>query len=119
MEEIDLLRSGQDKWTERNKVGIEGPNVAVAGLVAPPLALKVRKVAGSGGCHQLHRQFGGSGVFLSVGENINNMLHTNPNFKIVQDSTNSMYDIIVLQNNTNCRTNEKTPRNNLQKTDDI
>ena len=67
-----------------------------AGLVAPPLALDVRRVAGSGGCHHFHPCCGGCVVFVPVHQNNNNTLHTNPNCEIVQDGTKSIYNIIIL-----------------------
>ena len=43
------------------------------------------------------------------------MMHTNPNWKEVQYSTNSMYDMNLLQGTTNSNYNENSPINNSQK----
>ena len=51
---------------------------------------------GSGGYHHFHWCYRGRGVFVSVLQNIHNMLHTNLKFNMVQDSVNSTYDIIKL-----------------------
>ena len=57
-------------------------------LGAPPFYLEVRWVTGSGGCHHFHRIFRGGGVFVSVQQNNNNALRTNPKCNIVKDITN-------------------------------
>ena len=94
--------------------GTEGPTVASAGSGAPPLALDVRRVVGSGDCHHFHWRCGGCGVFVSVQQNNNNTLDTKPSCKIVQDSTKSTHDMIVLKNSTKIQTmktyQEKTHR---------
>ena len=64
--------------------------VVGTGLVALSLDLVVWRVAGSGGCRHFHRRCGGHRVFVSVQQNNDNTLHTNPNCKIVQYSTESM-----------------------------
>ena len=48
---------GRMDWTGRGwyRVGIEGPTLAGTIMGAPPLALEGRRVAVSGGCHQLRR----------------------------------------------------------------
>ena len=73
---------------------MEGPTVSGAGLGAPSLALGVQRVTGSDGGQEFHRCCGGRIFFVSVQKK--NMLHTNPNCKIVQDSTKSTYAIMVL-----------------------
>ena len=55
-------------------------------LGVAPLDIEVRRETGSGGFRHFHWCCGGSKVFLSVHPDNNNILHTNPNWKIVQDS---------------------------------
>ena len=99
MGEIGLLLAGWDRRTGRNGWdggSMEGPSVAGAGLGVLPLALDVRLAAGRGSCHHFHWCCRGHGLFVSVQKKIHNTLHTNPNHNIVQDSTKSTYNIIVL-----------------------
>ena len=56
---------------------------------------------------------------MSVQQNNNNVLHTNLNCNISQDSKNSMYDIIVLKNTAKCTNNENVPIKICQKTAEI
>ena len=83
---------------------------------APPLAIAVQRVAGIGGCHHFHWRCRGCGGIVSVQKNNHNILHTNMNCKILQDSKKSAYNIIVLQNTTKCKKKENAPRKNEQKT---
>ena len=55
-------------------------------------------------------------LFVPVQKNNNNTLHTNPNFKVVQDSTNIIHDIIILKNTTKGTYYDNTPRKISQKT---
>ena len=86
---------------------------------APPLALKMRRVAGSSECHHFHRRCGGHRVFFSVQKENKNTLYTDLNCKIVQDSTKITYDVTVLQNTKNCMKKENSPRKKSQKTAEI
>ena len=101
---LDRIRRGEG--------GIEGPTVAVAGSGAPPLDLGVRRVARSGGFHHFHWRCLGRGVFLLVQQNNNNTLHTNLSCKVLEDSTNNTYNMIVLQNTTKGMYVENVPRKN-------
>ena len=65
-------------------------------LVAPPLSLEVRQVVGSGSCHNFNRCYDGSALFVSVKKKYNNRLHTNKNCRVVQNSTNSAHNIILI-----------------------
>ena len=96
MGEIVLLRTGWTRRTIWGEVGMKGATVADAALVAEPLDFEVRRVSGSGCCHHFHRCCGGRGVFVLVQPDDNNMLHKNPNCKIVQCSTNNMYNRIII-----------------------
>ena len=44
------------------------------------------------------------------------MIQSNPNFKMVQDSTKSKFYMNLLQNTAKVTYNENVPRDNLQKT---
>ena len=57
----------------------------------------------------------GLDLFLGA-ENNNNTLHTNPNRNIVQDITNSTYNMIILKNITKGTYIENETRKNLYKT---
>ena len=78
-----------------------------SGLISglPPFYLEVKWVTGIGDCYHFYWRFWGCRVFL-VHKNNNNTLHTNPNYQIVQDITNNMYDLIILKNTTNHANNE-------------
>ena len=80
------------------------------------LALEMRQVAGSVGCHHFHRRSGGQYVFVLVEQYNNNTLHTNLKCKIVQDSTKSNYNTILLQNTTKVTYNETLQRKYSQET---
>ena len=92
---------------------MEGPALAGAVSGALPLDIEVRQAEGSGSCHQFHRCYRGSGVFVSVQQKNHNMMHKNQNCNIVQDITKSTYDTILLQTNINRTKNENVPRKNL------
>ena len=110
---------GQTGRTSRDKGKTKGAAVVGARSGAAPLDLEVRRVVGSSCCHQFHWRSGGRRVFVSVQQNNNNALHTNPNCKIVQDITHSMYDMIVLQHTAKVTYNENVSRKNTQKTAEI
>ena len=104
MVEIGLIKAilyRRTKQTRGDRCGMEGPTVTGAVLEAPPLSLVVRRVVGIGSYHHFHRCCSGCGVFVSVQQYINNKLHTNPNCKILKYSAHSVYNIIILLNNTN------------------
>ena len=81
-----------------------------------PLDLEVWWATISGCYHHFHWRFRGRRVFVSVNQNNNNTLHTNPNFKIVQDGKNIMYAMILLKNKTKVTYNENLPIYKSQKT---
>ena len=117
MEELGLIWDRWDVRTVQYKDNMEGSVTEGTISGAPPLALEVQKMAVSSGCHHFHRQYGGYGVFVSVQQK--QMLHTNPNCKIAQDITNSMYNLFLIHNITNHMKSENTPRKNPQNTADI
>ena len=98
--EWNKLACGDGLDRPKDEGGVEVPTVVGTVSGAPPLGLEVRRLEGSGGCHNFHQCCGGRGVFVSVQKNNNNTLDTKPNCKIVQDSTKSTHDIIVLENST-------------------
>ena len=74
--------------------------VGGAGSGAPPLAFEVQQVVVNGGCHQFRQSCRIHILFVSVNNNNNNILHKNPKLKKLQDSPNSTYGIISVQNIT-------------------
>ena len=99
MEEIGLPLDVWDRRTGRtgwDGGGMEGSVIAGARFVSSPFDLGVRRATRSGGCHHSHWCCRGQKVFLSVQQNNHNILHTNPKYNIVKDSSNSTYDTIVL-----------------------
>ena len=99
MGEIGLLLAGWDGWIGQkgwDMCGMEVLEVAGTRSGAPKLTLEVLRAIRSGGCHHFHRCCRGCGVFVSVQQNNHNTLYTNPNCNILQDSTNSTNNIIVL-----------------------
>ena len=79
---IGLVLAGWDRRTGLtgwDRGGMEGPELAGAGLGAPSLAIEVRRAEGSGVCHQFIQCFRGRRVSVSVQQNNHNTLHTNPN----------------------------------------
>ena len=107
-----------DRTDRLGQGGMEGPTLPGNRSGAPPLSIEVRRVEVSGGCHQFYRCCRGRGLFLSVQQNNHNTLHTNPNCFLVQDSTKSAYDKILLWTTTNRTNNENLPRKNSQKNSD-
>ena len=93
--------------------------VADSILGAGKLALEVQQEAGSGGFHHYHGKYKGIRLFVPLHQSNNNMLHTNLNYKIVKNITNSTYVMNVLHDTTKFRYNENAPRKNLQKTSKI
>ena len=114
MGEVGLLG-----WSRHEEGRTKVATVAGVILGAAPLALEVRQVTGSGGCHHFRRRCGGHLVSVSVQNNNNNGLHTNLNCKIVQYRTKSRHNMIVLKNITKVTYNENVPRKNSQKTPEI
>ena len=106
--------TGRRDRTGRDKVRLGVSTVAVDVSVSPPLSLEVLRAAGSGGCHQFHWCCWGCRVFVSVKQINHNMLHTN----IVQDSTKSIYNTIVIWNPTKCTKKYNILIINLQKKSD-
>ena len=86
-------RTGQTRW---DGGGMEVPVLEGARLGVLTLDIDVRRAEQSGGCHQFHRCCRGRGVFVSVHQNNHNTLHKNPNYNIVQNSTKSTYDTILI-----------------------
>ena len=80
MGEIGLLLVGWDGQTRRTRWDrgrMEGPALSDNVLGAPPLALEVRRVAGSDSCQKFHQCCRGRRVFVPVQQDNHNMLHTN------------------------------------------
>ena len=87
---------GQIRQTRQDGGEMQGQMLEGAGSGTPPLAIDVWREAGSVGCHQFYRCCRGGRVFVSVQKNNYNTLHTTPNFNILNDSTKSTYNTIVL-----------------------
>ena len=98
---------------------MKGTIVVSVGSGAPPLDIEVSWVTERSGCNHINCHFRGRGVFVSVQQSNNNMLHTNQNCKKVQYSTKSICNMIILQSTTKGVYNENVPRKNSQKTAEI
>ena len=70
------------------------PTVTGTGSVYPPWAIEVRRVEGAFRWHQFYQSCSGCSIFVLVLKETR--LRTNKNYNIVQDSTNSTYDIFIL-----------------------
>ena len=100
MVEIGLQRKAV--WSGQDKAGTEVPMVAVAGLGALALDLKLRQGVGITVYHHLNWCFRVSAEYLCHCSKNKSAAHK---YKL-QDSTKSMYDMIVLKNTTKSTHNE-------------
>ena len=107
-----VFSEGRDR---QDKVGCRITAVVDTRLVVAPLAHEVEREAGSGDCHHFRQRCRGCRVFVSVRPDNSNMLHTNLNCMIVQDSTKSTYDMNILQDTTKSAYDVDVPRKTRKK----